>query len=74
MSRAYSSREVIAALNRAGFVRVSQRGSHVKLRATHQGKTWTVIVKDPAGRVPTGTFASILKQAGLTREEFERLV
>ena len=68
--RTYSSREVLAALRKAGFEQVSQRGSHVKLR-------------DPAGRtvivpehreVARGTLRSILRQAGLTPDEFEQLV
>lgn len=71
MSRQYSSREVLAALRKAGFAEVSQRGSHVKLRS---GDGRTVIVKHPAAQIPAGTFASILRQAGLSRAEFERLV
>jgi predicted RNA binding protein YcfA (HicA-like mRNA interferase family) len=69
----YSSREILARLNRAGFVRVSQHGSHVKLQAVRGEETITVIVKHPASDVPQGTFGSILKQAGLTRAEFEDL-
>jgi len=71
MPKSYSSREVLAALRRAGFAEVGQRGSHLKLRdATGR----TVIVKHPASTIPAGTFASILRQAGLTRAEFEALL
>jgi predicted RNA binding protein YcfA (HicA-like mRNA interferase family) len=31
-------------------------------------------VKHPAAQIPAGTFASILRQAGLSRAEFDRLV
>jgi predicted RNA binding protein YcfA (HicA-like mRNA interferase family) len=30
-------------------------------------------LKHPAREIPEGTFASILKQAGMSRAEFERL-
>jgi predicted RNA binding protein YcfA (HicA-like mRNA interferase family) len=65
---------VISALERAGFVQVSQRGSHLKLRGLRGGQTRTVIVKHPAKRIPDGTVASILRQAGMTRAEFEQLI
>ena len=74
MSRLYSSREILAVLRRAGFEEVGQRGSHLKLRAKRGGMTRTVIVKHPAAEVPAGTFASILRQSGLSRGEFEALL
>jgi predicted RNA binding protein YcfA (HicA-like mRNA interferase family) len=74
MSKCYSSREVLAALRKAGFREVSQRGSHLKLRATRKGHTHTVILKHPSPLIPVGTFKSILRQAGLTMEEFEQLL
>jgi predicted RNA binding protein YcfA (HicA-like mRNA interferase family) len=58
------SAEVIAALAKAGFVQVSQRGSHVKLRSGGR----TVIV--PMHReLAAGTLRSVLRQAGLTPVE-----
>lgn len=74
MPKRYSSREILTALRRAGFEEVSQRGSHIKLRRLSGAQTRTVIVKHPAADVPTGTFRSILKQAGLTPDEFEQLL
>jgi predicted RNA binding protein YcfA (HicA-like mRNA interferase family) len=53
---------------------VSQRGSHLKLRGMRYGRSLTVIVKHPASDVPPGTFKSILRQAALTLDEFERLL
>jgi predicted RNA binding protein YcfA (HicA-like mRNA interferase family) len=65
-------REVKRKLEVAGFKEVSTKGSHVKFaRMTQQG-TYTAIV--PQHReVPAGTLRSILKQAGISPEEFERL-
>lgn len=70
MPRLYSSRQVIAALEREGFIFVSQRGSHVKYRKAGS-PVKTVIV--PAGRkqIPRGTFRSILRQASLDEKAFD---
>jgi predicted RNA binding protein YcfA (HicA-like mRNA interferase family) len=64
------AREVLAKLQRAGFVVRRQSGSHVVLR--HQDGRQTYVAMH-TGDVPTGTFRSILKQAGLTEEEFRNL-
>ena len=61
--------DAIAALSKAGFVQVSQRGSHVKLR--REGRT--VIVPLHRELAP-GTLRSILRQAGLTAAEFASLL
>lgn len=74
MPNQYSSREILSALRKAGFVEVSQRGSHVKQRRTGHDQVRTVIVKHPAQAVPVGTFRSILKQAGMTTDQFERFL
>jgi predicted RNA binding protein YcfA (HicA-like mRNA interferase family) len=67
--RVYSARQVLAGLAGAGFEQVSRRGSHIKLRAAN-GRT--VIVPDHR-EIARGTMRSILRQAGLTAEEFEAL-
>jgi predicted RNA binding protein YcfA (HicA-like mRNA interferase family) len=66
----YSSREVLAKLLRAGFVEVRQTGSHKVLR--HPDGRQTYVAMHP-GTLPTGTFRKILKQAGLSEEEFRAL-
>lgn len=67
----YSSREVLAKLLRAGFVRHRQQGtSHCALKHP-DGRGTTVPMH--SGDVPEGTFRNILKQARLTREEFRNL-
>ena len=71
MSRRYSSEAIVQALERLDFVQVSQRGSHLKLRRRTPEGTRTVIVKMGAREVPAGTLASIIRQAGLSREEFQ---
>jgi predicted RNA binding protein YcfA (HicA-like mRNA interferase family) len=66
----YKAREVLARLQRAGFVVRRQSGSHVVLRRQDGRQTYVVM---HTGDVPTGTFRSILKQAGLTEDEFRNL-
>jgi predicted RNA binding protein YcfA (HicA-like mRNA interferase family) len=66
----YKAREVLAKLQRAGFVVRRQSGSHVVLRNQDGRQTYVAM---HTGDVPTGTFRSILKQSGLTEEEFRKL-
>ena len=65
-------REVRRRLLGAGFVEVSQEGSHVKFARTTDAKIHTTIV--PRHReVRMGTLRSILRQAGLSLDEWEAL-
>lgn len=66
----YSAREVLAKLLRAGFVEVRQSGSHKILR--HPDGRQTYVAMHP-GSLPTGTFRKILKQAGLSEDDFRTL-
>ena len=66
----YSAREVLAKLLRAGFVETRQTGSHKVLR--HPDGRQTYVAMHP-GTLPTGTFRKILKQAGLSEEQFRAL-
>ncbi|AJE48095.1 type II toxin-antitoxin system HicA family toxin [Celeribacter indicus] len=54
------SREIIKRLLSEGFEKVSQKGSHVKLRKG----TRTVIVPHPKRDLPRGTARQIAKAAG----------
>lgn len=65
-------REVKRKLEAAGFVEVSQTGSHIKFAKTTTDGTRTATV--PKHReVAAGTIRSILRQAGLNAEDFEKL-
>jgi predicted RNA binding protein YcfA (HicA-like mRNA interferase family) len=57
------SREVIAALERAGWRRVRQKGSHVQLK--HPQRPGLVTVPHPNRDVPINTLRSIERQSGL---------
>jgi len=60
-----SGAEIIRVLERLGFVRVRQRGSHVMLRRGSAG----CVVPDHR-EVKVGTLSGVLKQAGVSAEEF----
>jgi predicted RNA binding protein YcfA (HicA-like mRNA interferase family) len=65
-------REVKRKLEAVGFVEAGQTGSHVKFAKTTPEGTLTAIV--PKHRdVAIGTLRSILRQARLSQQEFERL-
>ena len=70
MPRLLSARKVLRALQRAGFRRVSQRGSHIKLKKqTGQGEL--VVIVPNHREIAEGTLDSILAQAKLSREELD---
>lgn len=65
-------RQVRRKLEKAGFTIRSQRGSHVKFVQYRGDEVRTAIV--PYHReISVGLLRSILRQAGLTPSEFERL-
>lgn len=57
------SRAVIKRLEKDGWFKVAQKGSHVKFR--HPTKPGRVIVTHPRQDFPIGTLKSIENQAGL---------
>ena len=73
MPKLYSARIILTALHKAGFSVVSQKVSHIKLFKKEAVTNFTVIVPNHK-EVAVGTFASILKQAGMSKEEFEKLI
>lgn len=66
-------REVRRKLNAAGFTEISQKGSHVKFFKRTAAGTRVAIVPRHSKDIPLGTLRSILNQAGLRPDEFERL-
>ncbi|MBA7495492.1 hypothetical protein ES702_06079 [subsurface metagenome] len=71
--RRYSYRDVVKAVGKLGFRAVRQRGSHLMLKGFFKEKKRTVVV--PKHReIAVGTLRGILFQAGLTVEEFLKLI
>ncbi len=67
MSKLYSSRRIVSALENKGFTEAGQKGSHRKFRKGNK----VVIVPHPKKEIPMGTFYSIVRQSGLKREDFD---
>jgi predicted RNA binding protein YcfA (HicA-like mRNA interferase family) len=67
MPRRLGSKEVISVLQTHGFSFVTQRGSHAKYKNT-AGRI--VIVPHPKKELPIGTTRSIIRQSGLTPQDF----
>jgi len=64
-----SATEAIRALERLGFVQIRQRGSHIILKKqTPEGEVGCVVPLHH--QLAIGTLRSILRQAGITPEEF----
>ena len=71
-----SSRQLIAALRRAGFEDAPRRGKgshHALMRRDAEGRVRLVIVPERRD-LPRGTLHGILELAGITPEELSRLL
>ncbi len=68
-----SGKEAIRALEKAGFIIVRQRGSHVSIKKVTSEKVIkiTIPLHETLDR---GTLKSIIRNAGLTVEEFINLL
>ena len=66
-----SARECIAALEKAGFHVIRQRGSHITLRRDNPSARVTV---PNHKELKTGMLRSIIRQAGMTVDEFLELL
>lgn len=62
----FKAREVAAALERAGFYRVRQKGSHLQMK---RGNLLVTVPQHP-GDLPLPVFRSILRQARMSLDEF----
>ena len=70
--RPLAYRDVKRRLEAAGFAEVSQKGSHVKFART-SGATVDTVIVPPKSEIPVGTLRSILNQAHIDPEEWDKL-
>lgn len=68
--RVLSGEEVCAILEKHGFMRVRQRGSHIVMQKKLTPGTITVPIPKH-DEIRRGTLQSIIRQSGLQRSEFE---
>ena len=69
MGLVVSGNEVVKALQKLGFISVSQRGSHLKMKK----ESLTVIVP-LHDELRVGTLRSILRQASISTKDLEELL
>ena len=67
MPKRLGSEEIIRVLQEHGFRLVSQKGSHCKYKLP-TGRI--VVVPHPRKELPIGTTRSIIRQSGLTPQDF----
>jgi predicted RNA binding protein YcfA (HicA-like mRNA interferase family) len=67
-----SGREVVKALRKIGYEQDRQRGSHIVLRQTAEPHR-RIVVPDHT-EVAKGTLRTIIRQVGLTVDEFKSLL
>jgi predicted RNA binding protein YcfA (HicA-like mRNA interferase family) len=65
-------REVKRRLEAAGFIQTSQRGSHLKF-VRQQGEIVDTVIVPKHREIATGTLRSILHQAHIDFEDWEKL-
>jgi len=68
-----SGEKLIKLLEKDGFSKVRQRGSHVSLMRITPQKTFKIIVPNHP-ELAKGTLLSILRSAGITREQLAELL
>jgi predicted RNA binding protein YcfA (HicA-like mRNA interferase family) len=66
-----SGRDCVNALNRAGFYRKRQKGSHIILR---RDDPFAQLVVPDHKELDRGTLRAIIRQAGLSVEQFVELL
>ena len=71
LPRGLSGRKVRRALERAGFYLKRQKGSHMVMR---RDKPFAQVVVPAHASIDTGTLAAIIEAAGMSPEEFRRLL
>lgn len=71
LPRGLSGKQVVKALRRAGFYVKRQKGSHIVMR---RDNPFAQVVVPDHKSIDTGTLASILDGAGISIDEFTRLL
>ena len=70
--RSISGRGMVKVLGKIGFLKVSQKGSHIKLKRKTKSETEIIIIPNHK-ELALGTFGNIIKTANLTVADFDKL-
>jgi predicted RNA binding protein YcfA (HicA-like mRNA interferase family) len=65
---AANSRKVVGVLEKLGFELIRQSGSHATYR--HPDGRWTIVAIHSVKTIPKGTLRKIIRDTGLTVDEF----
>ena len=65
--------KLIRILRKAGWIVKSQKGSHVKL-VKKDSNNFIIVPVHARSTIPKGTLANIIKDAGLTIEQFVKMM
>jgi len=68
-----SGRELVKILKKLGFEPIRQKGSHIILEKVNSNPRKALVVPNHK-EIDTGTLIEIIRQAGLKRDEFEKLL
>ncbi len=71
MPKCYSTKHILKILQDNGFVVISQKGSHIRLRKLGNPTLTTIVVANQK-EIPYGTFKSILFQTNLKESDFKK--
>jgi len=70
-----SGKQTIKALSKIGFIIISQKGSHIKLLKRINGDTIQIVIPVHGNKpLKMGLLSAVIKDAGLTNEEFAKLL
>lgn len=69
--RSVSGKEMVKILEKVGFLKVSQKGSHLKLKRITKTET-TIIIVPNHKELTSGTFKNIIRTANLSLEDFDK--
>lgn len=68
-----SGKKLVAALQKAGFVEIRQKGSHVSMEKVTIDSTYRTVVPMHQ-ELAKGTLLDIMQQTGLSRDELLKLL
>lgn len=68
-----SGHDLIKILKKIGFEPIRQKGSHIVLVKNESGSKRAVVVPNHK-EIDPGTLLEIIRQAGLKRDDFEKLI
>lgn len=68
------AKDLLRALQKAGFVIKRKSGSHIFLKLSSPKEKRTTSIAIHPGVIPKGTLRAIIKQAGLSEDELKKLL